>query len=210
MLKVQVYTKHQLPVIFIGVTRTFSQIVSKQLGLTNSASGPYWDSQSQMAERQLLTVLPFKRVSDSTKNDLVQAFARRGIFQELDAKEANRLLVFTSSREVLGEFEQLHEASNKRDHANNGIGINKTSEPFPWEQLNLSPKELGSMPYRNIRVQIYQHIDNLSETIHYSNKLFFYMPLALLDYQSVVTATIQLLIKFNCASRCGTKTLKNS
>ena len=55
---------------------------------------------------------------------------------------------------------------------------------FPWDQLDIHPKQLGSMPNGNIRVPIYQHADN--KTISYSTKRFFYLPVPLFNYKSAV------------------------
>lgn len=57
---------------------------------------------------------------------------------------------------------------------------------FPWDQLDIYPKQLGSVPYSNVCVPIYQHVDNLNETIDQSRKRFFYLPIALLDYTKAV------------------------
>ena len=51
-------------------------------------------------------------------------------------------------------------------------------------ELDIHPKQLGSMPYRNFRVPIYEHTDN--KTIIHSSKRFFYFPIPFLNYTSAV------------------------
>lgn len=99
LLKVQAHFNRKLPVIFLNVTPTCSRSVSKQIGLIKSSSDPYWDTLSQKETEKLLTLLPYS-LDDPAKNAIKQAFVHKGVFQEIDAKEANRLLVISSPPEV--------------------------------------------------------------------------------------------------------------
>lgn len=57
-----------------------------------------------------------------------------------------------------------------------------------WAKLQISPDTLGSMPYGNFRVTIYEHSDNKKTSTQQSRQKYFYAPIALLDHKSAVSS----------------------
>ncbi len=56
-----------------------------------------------------------------------------------------------------------------------------------WDELQLSPKMLCAIPYGNIRVEVYEHLDNFKSTTSQREKKYFYKPIALLDHRSAIS-----------------------
>jgi len=75
--------------------------------------------------------------------------------------------------------------------------INEGSDA--WMKLEISPKAVGSVPYGNFRINVYQHSGNRKTGGSGENK-FYYAPIALLDIYSGVSsfndATNQAEMKF--------------
>lgn len=56
-----------------------------------------------------------------------------------------------------------------------------------WAKLQISPNTLGSMPYGNIRVSIYEHSDNKVIGKKQHLKKYYYTPITLLDHESAIS-----------------------
>ena len=69
-----------------------------------------------------------------------------------------------------------------------------------WLKLEISPKAIGSVPYSNFRINVYQHSGNRKTGASSGENKFYYAPIALLDISSAVSsfnnATNQAEMKF--------------
>ena len=57
-----------------------------------------------------------------------------------------------------------------------------------WAKLDISPKAIGSVPYNNMRINIYQHSGNLKTGVNNGENKFYYSPIALLDTMSAISS----------------------
>jgi len=58
-----------------------------------------------------------------------------------------------------------------------------------WLKLEISPKAIGSVPYSNFRINVYQHSGNNRKTGPSSGEnKFYYAPIALLDTSSIISS----------------------
>ena len=69
-----------------------------------------------------------------------------------------------------------------------------------WVKLEISPKAIGSVPYSNLRINVYQHSANRKTNSSNGENKFYYAPIALLDTTSAISslnnANNQAEIKF--------------
>ena len=64
---------------------------------------------------------------------------------------------------------------------------NSTDSNSSWAKLQISPDSLCLMPYKNFRVNIYEHAYNQKSTTLSTRRKYYYAPIALLDHKSAVS-----------------------
>ncbi len=67
------------------------------------------------------------------------------------------------------------------------LSASNSSFSSSWSTLQISPKQLCSMPYGNFRVSVYEHADNFKSNTAINRHKYFYAPIALLDQKSAVS-----------------------
>ena len=85
------------------------------------------------------------------------------------------------------EMSRLRPLSKRiiRSVANDSI---KTTGESSWSKLEISPVELGSMPYSNYAINIYGHSSNNLASTTNDKKKFYYTPVARLDHSSATSS----------------------
>ena len=80
--------------------------------------------------------------------------------------------------------------------------IDDDSELIPWVgELEISPNIVGSVPYKNFRINVYEHTSTQTTSLKSAPKKFFYSPISLLEPSSATSTfnivTSQAEMKFH-------------
>ncbi|XP_047354219.1 uncharacterized protein LOC124950862 isoform X3 [Vespa velutina] len=98
LVKVLVHFGKSMPVIFFYTTTSTGAMIRELLGMQDP-KGPYYDPAGKDHTHRRITLLP-EKISDESKVALKNIFmVKKGLFEELNPKEANDILVRASPKD---------------------------------------------------------------------------------------------------------------
>ena len=86
------------------------------------------------------------------------------------------------------EVERLRTGSKRTSRSVTSNDSIKATGESSWSKLEISPVELGSMPYSNYAINVYGHSSNNLQTTTNNKKKFYYTPVARLDHLSATSS----------------------
>ncbi|XP_029034245.1 uncharacterized protein LOC114871873 isoform X3 [Osmia bicornis bicornis] len=129
IVRVLVHFGKSMPVLFFYTSINSGAMIRELLGMQDP-KGPYYDPAGKDLTHKRITLLP-EKWSEESKMALKDLFSYRNLLVELNAKEANDILVRASPKDILNSSKKGEQTGTANSNANGGIQTITVYPPPP-------------------------------------------------------------------------------